>query len=364
MAELEEKVKQFSAVLDIYPAAFSGNRLNLLFVEDIEPIFNGDLFLKQIDAPGLMDEGRRFLLEDSVTWPFPYYDFDREPDPWRLSLLLFDRFELANEILFSQHNIGKLLERQAVQKGPRVIVLVIVDGLSYYDLKEPELAKPCLVPGQTTTQFGYRAIIGNPSVSRRLFSLGYMNQHAFTYYPPARDKLSGDIHDTFSHSQVTRVKEFDEVLEHLAKANLRKSYVQVVLAGLDHLSHSHPDKPPRDLYCSQILTRFDKLFRTLEEKNQSVIACLTADHGILWRDLIEEQCRITDDLYSNDSYHPRYLNGAIPHKYGRTINSVGRKITAFKIPWMNRRFRNNEWGVHGGISAWESIVPLIIKSTI
>jgi hypothetical protein len=316
--------------------------------------------LRQLDDLPLLEERREYLLDEHSPWPFPRVNLDNRPDPLSISKRLFERFEDAQQLIPTQQQIGPILENRARLVNPEVVVLVIVDGLSYYDLLGERNAIPCLVKGISITEYGYRAVVGDPSISRRMFALGYFDQVAFTYYPTERDDLSSDIHDAFSPSQIVRMKSFDDVLKYLKKKQFKRGYVQVTLAGLDEICHSHHDCPPRERYLEDILSRFDALVDCLRKKNRRVLACLTADHGILWRDVIEEYIQIPDDLFQNEIYSPRYIKGTVLRPYGRLCRSLNQNYTLLKVPWMTRRFRNNEWGVHGGISAWESIVPLII----
>ena len=360
---MNSEIKRFSTALGAYPAGFSGNRLNLLLLEDAEPITAAQDYLRRLDDLPLLEERREYLMDEYGPWPFPRISLDDHPDPWLVSEKLFERFEKAQHLLPTQHDVSRILEDHVRQTNPAIVVLVIVDGLSYYDLPESQNAVPCLVAGLSTTEFGYRAVIGNPSVSRRMFALGYINQMAFTYYPTQRDSLSADIHDTFSDSQVIRVKAFDEVLAQIQQRQLSHGYVQVVLAGLDQICHAHRDHPPRKHYLEEIFARFEALLDCLSTQGDQILACLTADHGILWRDVVEGRLQIAHDLFQDDIYHPRYVKGAILRPYGRRCRTLNQNFTLLKAPWMTRRFKSNEWGVHGGISAWESIVPLIIRQS-
>lgn len=357
----EGRLRRFSAALDAYPAGFSGNRLNLLLLEDAEPIFAARVYLRQLDDLPLMEEQREYLIDEHGPWPFPRISLGSRPDPWVLSEQLFTRFGQAERILPTQKDVGHILENRARQTNPAIVALVIVDGLSYYDLPEDKSADPCLVAGITVTEYGYRAIIGEPSVSRRMFALGYVDQMGFTYYPPERDSLSADIHDTFSSSQIMRVKAFDEVLDELSRRHLSRGYVQITLSGLDQICHAHHDRPPREHYLSEVFSRFDRLTQCLCAQAKPILACLTADHGILWRDAIEARLQVAHDLFREDIRSPRYIRGAVLRPYGRLCRSLDQNFTLLKAPWVTRPFRNNEWGVHGGISAWESIVPLILR---
>ena len=91
-----------------------------------------------------------------------------------------------------------------------------------------------------------------------------------------------------------------------------------------------------------------------------MLTLLTADHGILWRDALGERARLVDDVFPDDVRSPRYIKGSILRAYGRCVRSEGQNYTLLGYPWLTRPLHNNEWGVHGGISAWESVVPLIV----
>jgi hypothetical protein len=93
-----------------------------------------------------------------------------------------------------------------------------------------------------------------------------------------------------------------------------------------------------------------------------VLACLTADHGILWREAIEGRLEVVGDLIHEDAGHARYVRGHVLRPYGRCVTCLDSHYTAFRFPFMTRELRSNEWGVHGGISAWESIVPFIMRA--
>lgn len=358
-----KEVERFSTLLDAYPAGFAGNRLNLLFVEDAEPIWEAERYLHHVDDLTLMEERREYLIDEHRGWPFPRVRLATRPDPWAISEELFHKFQRAQDLLPTQQDLAHLIETRVRQADPAIVALVIVDGLSYYDLPDDTGALPCLVKGITNTEYGYRAVVGKPSISRRLFHLGYVTQAAFTYYPPERGGVAADIHDTLSRSQVVRVRAFDEVLEKLDRMKIARGYVQITLAGLDQICHAHHDRPPREHYLKEILARFEDLLECLSTCADRVLACLTADHGILWRDEVEGRIKVTRDLFREDIRSPRYVKGFLPRHYGIRCRSLGKNFTLLKAPWMTRTFRSNEWGVHGGISAWESLVPLIIRTS-
>lgn len=342
--------------LDAYPAGFGGNRLNLLML-DAEPIKDSRRYLYQVDCLTLMPERREYCLSPNREWPFPVISIDERPSPEIVSRALAERLQFACRVLPTQGQIGQRLARRARRKRPDIVALVIIDGLSYYDYPYDKDVQPCLVEGISTTRQGYLAVTGQPHISRLLFALGYTNQLAFTYYKNDTG-ISAEIHRSFSDSQVQRISNFEEVLERILVEPRHRMYVQVSLAGLDQICHAHHDRPPRDRYVNLIAERFDRLMDCLAADGRRVLGCLTADHGILWRDDLEGDLRIASDLLPEQVRSPRYIKGALLRPYGVTVQSLGQTFTLLKYPWMLRRFRNNEWGVHGGISAWESIVPL------
>jgi len=352
---------RFSRVIDAYPASFRGNPLHLLYLEEACPILRGNDYLSRLDGPGLTEERREYCLDSTMDWPFPAHYLEGRPDPWSLSQRLFENFELARQILTKQSDIATRIEQYVNRTGADTVVLVIVDGLSYYDMPEDADAQPCLVDGVTITEHGYRAIVGNPSLSRRLFARGYANQVAYTYYSPEGSELAADLHDTFAPPQVKRVRAFSEVLSGVERLANGRTYIQVTLSGLDQLCHAHHDQPPVTYYRDEVLSRFETLIDTLSQSRRRVLAVLCADHGILWRDAVESTLTLIDDLYSDDARWPRYAKGSFRRSYGLNCRSYGQNYTLFQVPYMTRAFRNNEWGVHGGVSAWESLVPLIVR---
>jgi len=358
----DSTVDRFSALLDYYPAGFTGNPLNLLLVDDAQPIGDGRDYLRRLDDLSLVDERREYLIDDECPWPFPRTHIGDQPDPWVISQKLFERFEQAGEILTTQGDLASIVDKRVRSSAPDIVALMIVDGLSYYDLPPDVPAEPCLVDGVSITEYGYRRVVGQPTISRRLFALGYHRQIGFTYFGETNE-LSREIHTTFSESQIVRVSSFDQVLTTLRDTGILRGYVQVMLAGLDQLSHAHLDRPPTDHYVAHILSSYEKLIDCLSTRSKRVLVLLTADHGILWRDVVADGIQQADDLFRDDLRSPRYVRGAVLRPYGRVCRSLGQNFTLFSLPWMTRPFRNNEWGVHGGISAWESIVPLMIQHT-
>jgi hypothetical protein len=353
-----------SVAIDAYPPAFRGNVLNLLFLDDAQPIRCAAAYLRSLDSPNLRDVCREYLMpEGYALWPFPVHSITERPDPWSLSERLYDNFSAAQHVLPTQRDVGCILHEKAAKLQPDIVALMIVDGLSYYDLPYAADVQPCLVNGVSTTDFGYREVIGKPTVSERLFSLGYSHQMGFTYFDVETNPLASELYGVFGSSQIKRVVTFKECLEHISAEGISHGFVQISAAGLDGLCHHHQDEPPVKHYIDEILHRFDALVSCLHEGNRNVLACLTADHGILWRQHLEGQWYVVNDLQPDDARYVRYIGGSRMRTYVLVKSCHGSAYSILRVPYITRKLRNNEWGVHGGISAWESIVPLIIRTT-
>lgn len=359
----ETKLSRMSVAMDAYPPAFQGNELNLLFLDDACPITSTLDYLRSLDSPNLCEVRREYLISDQAFWPFPAYSVKERPDPYLLSEKIFENFEAAQRLLPVQRDIGRILYGQAKRSQPDIIALMVVDGLSYYDLTDQPEVKPCLVNGVSITDFGYRETIGKPSVSQRLFSLGYCNQVGFTYFDPESNELASDLHGVFGSSQVVRVSTFKGCLERIKADQMSRGFIQISAPGLDGICHHHQDEPPVEHYIDEILSRFEALISCLEAGHRRVLACLTADHGILWRYKLEGKWSVASDLQPDDSRSVRYIRGSRLRNYLLVRNCLNESYSMLRVPYITRRLRNNEWGVHGGISAWESIVPLIIRES-
>lgn len=355
-------VSRLSVILDSYPPAFRGNPLNLLFLDDARPIRDATSFLRLLDQPTLCEVRREYLLGDSANWPFPTYSIESRPDPFLLSERLYEHFDMVKDVMPTQQDIGRILVEKADLVKPDIVALMVVDGLSYYDLPDDLENSPCFVDGATTTEVGYREVIGKPSISERLFSIGYRHQMGFTYFDTDNNTLAGDLYGVFGSSQVHRISKFDECLHIIQAEEMTRGYIQIAAPGLDGLCHKHQDAPPIGHYLSQVMGRYDNLINCLRKGDRRVLACLTSDHGILWREQLEGRWEIVGDVHPDDSRHIRHIRGSRLRHYACVRSCAGVAYSLLKAPFVTRQLKNNEWGVHGGISAWESIVPLIIRT--
>lgn len=360
---MELDIKIFSNAIDYFPAAFRGNPLNLLFLEEAFPIRDSNKFLYDIDNLSLQDERREFVIDSNDRWPFPTFHIESRPDPWKISEVLFNNFTIAKDLLITQGNIWKIIIEKIKKIDPDIIILNIVDGLSYYDMPEKMDVTPCLVTGVSTTTNGFLSIIGKPSISQRLYSMGYKNQLAFTFFGQNNNPLSSELHSPFGTSQLHRINSMEEGLKIIMEKPFWRGFIQIVAPGLDKLSHYHADRPLIKENITRIIDRFNKTIDCASTNGRKVLGLLTSDHGILWRDIAEQKTIIVGDLFNEDAHHPRYVKGSIARNYSQIVKSQNQSFSILKAPYMTRRWKHSEWGVHGGLSAWESIIPIFINES-
>jgi len=361
---LQDDLSEFDRALYWYPPAYSGNRLNSLLLANGEPLADPGDYLRRLSGPSLVNEAREFALEPEIAWPFPRFRVDTRPSAQQVQLQLTDGVERAKRFLPTQRDLAGIITSQAVSTHPDVVALMVVDGLSYYDLDEASVAEPIIVDGVTITDHGYRQAIGSPPVSARLFQAGYVDQRGYTFFDTKSNSLAGDLFRPFADIQLTRIRQFDEVLGDLEERPLTHGYVQVISPGLDGICHKHSDAPPVQYYLGALLQRFERMVECLNARHTSVLAFLTSDHGILWREGFESSTwRIASELAPEDCTRGRYIRGAIMRDYTVVVQGDGPTYSLLKYPYLARDWKSNEWGMHGGISAWESIVPLITRFT-
>ncbi|MHB1681280.1 MAG: hypothetical protein ACYCYO_00430 [Bacilli bacterium] len=357
--QTSQSIRNLMGCMKAYPVGFRGNPLNLLFIRDeFELIFNAKGYFGNHDGVSLIQAGNEIYVGQLEYWPFPTIEIPDRPPALIVSDLLFQKYELASKLLQRQSDLNTWIVDRATMRQADIVLLMIVDGLSYYDVEDDIGTEPVLVDGPTITQFGYRNVVGRPHISRMLFQVGYKQQRAFTYFPTDGDDLSDDIHETFGASQVSVVTEHSQIIDKLMLNELSHGYVQIVGPGLDHLSHNHRDRPLKQEYVRNIMLNFSKVVEVLGRTGKRVLGCLTADHGILWRDDLPHVPNIVD-VTVDDSYHPRYLKGSYRRDYSWIVDSFLGNYSLLKYPYLTRNLRRTEWGVHGGLSAWESLVPLV-----
>lgn len=249
--------------------------------------------------------------------------------------------------------------------GEELVVLVIVDGLSYDAVRSLDInLQPVIVDGLTTTAPGFRRIIYGgdaSSIYATLMSEGFYTGYGFTYWERGQEELSTELHSAVDY--VDRIEDFDNALSTLESDQPfnDKAYVQITRMGFDQHCHNRKEEPNRHAIREGILQDIRAVTETAASISDNFRIFVTSDHGILWQDQLPDDPSIVHDEWAD---HARFLDGVHGLDCGLTEETEdGETATGLAYPYLTREFKNTEWGVHGGFSYNESIVPLIEITT-
>ena len=285
---------------------------------------------------------------------------NHQPLTTHLNQHLKGRWELVRSRLLCQSHLPEFIAGEA---SAECIILILVDGLSWADFsaywRNGEVqAQPVLVDGASTTEQGMKRIVGKPAIAERLLSKGYDRTYGFSYWTRDDNALTNHLFDRFS-TNVDKVRSFQNVLKQLEKLDLTGAYIQIVRQGLDGLCHKHRDRPNPEHYVHDLVQDWYALLKLLGEKGISAQVFLTSDHGILWK---EGHTDFRVQFPGKHTDPPRYFKQPYPSPQTLEIPFEGMTYSLLAYPYLRRNFNVNEWGVHGGLSFEESVVPLLTTS--
>lgn len=319
---------------------------------------------ERIDSPGDSDTNQTLFVNPSPSdreeltqvFGFPTVEFPPFPTIEQVNKALPSRFETTN--LLKQSKVAAEIKERLAGELPQIAVLLIFDGLSFYDVAEWELPgtilEPCLVNGMSTTEDAMRRLIGSPVLTHRIFGLGYVRRLGFSYWERSTNQLTNALFREFPEPQLHRVTTFDEVLEELEKSGWQTpTYVQVIRSGLDRVCHSHRERPNVSSLLDDLREDIISLITVLQETSESFRLFITADHGILW---YKDQAVVP---LAQEKFKARYTEGDVVCGDNvltlKSDEGTYTVLTGDKVIGTNRKV--TEWGFHGGVSAQESLVP-------
>jgi hypothetical protein len=359
-------LEELLTLLDITPVIADIHPVSLCFLPE------GVVVLESAaEAAWLLDEPQPLLPQRIlITGADPFYRTrfpsircNHNPFTPDLNRILFDRFdEVAARMLCQSEVAGRIA---ANAEHSDVIVLFLVDGLSYQDVRDwlalsdvPLTVEPCLVDGPTLTQVAFPNVIGDRPLAVRLFDLGFHNRLGFTYWTRQDNRLTERLFRTIP--RVHKAGDFLEILtilrNYLGGMSGGKCYVQIVRAGLDGYAHGQKRKPPEDAIVAEVQQEFRMVGDLCQELSLRARLYLTADHGILWRDKFEPQ--VIGSAPGKSS--PRWCDWRelyYQEDKGRCFLVDDEEYYCLGFPKLRRPLRIDEQGVHGGISYQESVVP-------
>lgn len=266
---------QLEQMLKEYPVIVHGDKLSLGCIEGLKVIRDYEAFVKTLDRLADNEIGKVAIIDEkSPQGKFPVVLLQDTLDPVKLSQSIFCNEDIFKSLFTRQSEVSKLITSFAEKD---VIVLVIVDGMSYMDCYGYENVEPCFVDGVTLTQEGFLSIVGKPNIAEKLFGLGFFDLRGYTYWTREADSaITDEIFAGFPPTSFYKIKEFDEALQDLNQQKLLKTYVQIVMNGVDHLCHASRDRPIVSAYVRRTFERLSQIEKIIRAKGRSGVVVMTA----------------------------------------------------------------------------------------
>ncbi len=319
---------------------------------------------EQIDSPREIDADSTLFVnlspsdreELTQVFGFPTVEFPALPSIEQVNEALPNRFETTH--LFKQSEVAVEITERIRQELPQIVVLLVFDGLSFYDVVDWKLPQatlePCLVDGLSVTNSAMQRLIGSPVLTHKLFGMGYIRRLGFSYWERAANVLTDALFAEFPPSQLHRMTTFDEVLGKIKISGWEThTYVQIIRSGLDRVCHSNRERPNTQSILEDLKRDILSLLEALQATEKSFRLFITADHGILW---YADQNIVP---LAQERFNARYTDGSIGQGDNlltlNTNEGTYTVLTGDKVIAKQRKV--TEWGFHGGISAQESLVP-------
>ncbi|MCK4444004.1 MAG: PglZ domain-containing protein [Thermoplasmata archaeon] len=352
------RVESFLELLRRTPVVLKGNELPLLYVDRNTRIIRDiEELNQQIDSPNPINDAEIVIVDDDKgnPWSFPVAEVSEDLMKEDLNSILNKDYDILQERMFSQTDIA---DRILSDLDYDVIVLILVDGLSYYDCRIVTEAQPCLVNGPTLTRVGMRNIINDPPIVSRLFDSGIRERRGFSHWN-RNETLTNQVFEGFTSSQMHKIREFKDIMMRLEKELVKDTYIQIVLEGCDQISHKNRDRPLVSSRIEQLVEEYIvALSNTIKSKNLSAVIHMTSDHGIWWKpELYDEDLQVPQLVHVPHARSRRYVKGYVDGEHILHFSSYGMTYSVLKYPFIFSPYKSNEWGTHGGVSIYESIVP-------
>lgn len=351
LKELQDLLRQMPVMAEAHP-------LSLAFLPDEVRVFdNAWQMAAELDMPTPQPTKPMLAthIEPALQHRLPSVRCSHDPLTTELNRVLLKRYGFIKQRMLCQSRVADEIVHRA---DTEAVALVLVDGLSYADVKRHTTgrlanASPILVDGVSITEQGMVRIIGKPPLAQRLFDVGFRRALGFTYWERAEEALTDRLFTGFG-DRVRKVKSFEDVLAVLEHEDLHSAFVQIVRTGLDSAAHRQREKPNVAVMVADILTDFERLAEVFKHKGISTWLHLISDHGILWTH--EHNFQVYE---SGSADHPRHYEHAKRSEHVLNVEFESKEFALLEYPYLRRALRANEWGVHGGLSFEESVVPLV-----
>lgn len=355
----EVTLEKLKSLLNYTPLMVEMHPLSLAFLPEEMVVFRqARELIVYLDMPNPQPSQPVLALQidPSLCYRLPAFRCSHDPFTTELNRVLLKRYSYIQTCLLLQSQIAEeILQRIEGE----VAILMLVDGLSYADYKRyaPQewlpYGQPVLVDGVSVTEHGMLRVIGSPPLAHRLFNRGFRRLLGFSYWEREQEPLTQRLFAGFG-DRVYKVRSLDLVLDVLERENLRDTFIQIIRSGADQLAHQHRERPNVAHTVEEVFRDALKLVNLVRRKGLTGTLDIVSDHGILWA---HEHQLIEYELSS--AKPPRYYEHARREDCVLNVEFEGKEFALLAYPYIRRQLRANEWGVHGGLSFEESIVPWI-----
>lgn len=310
---------------------------------------------RALDSPSPTRPERILTFDSNPRYAlrFPAVAVEHDPFTPELNRVLFAQRDLVAASMLTHDQVADRIVQEAQKL--EIVVLVLLDGLSYADCRDWPGVEPCLATSPTITRIGFPSIIGHPPLAARLFNAGFSHRVGFTYWERSDEPLTNRLFQTIADTRrldANKPNAFDQVLAWISAQDLHHTYVQIVRSALDDFAEGHRTSIPRQAIVRAIRNDLEAVLKTLRLKGYPAALFGVADHGILWKEDNHDFERVS----ISDA---RYAEGIAGSGRGYRVDFEDRAYWVLDYFQMGRAWRANEQGIHGGISFEESIVPFI-----
>lgn len=372
MEELALSVDELEAMLSRTPVIAKVHPLvPTALSETVRIVSDANAFQIELDEHAPAPELPTLLLSSNAALDarFPRVTSLGLPPIERINAQMHQHLSYLRSHLVTTRTIADQIEADVVANDWRIVVLLLIDGLSFEDVLDWDLvAQPCFVDGPSVTfrlgddpkhanpDVGFSAIVGSPTLFWRLMGRGFRNAYGFTYWEPESNIISDHI---FAQIPTRSVANFEAILSELSNLSFEQpTYLQIMRQGLDGLAHSKRELARSEISgaLSAIRNDIDRLAAVLNHRGNSACIYVVADHGILWKtehQWVQLSLKGSKPRFSesrpdqlHDEHYSRFECGSVP-------------FYVLHHPYLGAKIPSNDSGVHGGLSYQESIVPLL-----
>ncbi len=362
LADLEKALRLAPVMGQFHPL------VPLCLPDGVETISEPEALIEELDS--LVPHRERPVLithlEARLAYRFTVMSYPACPPAKAINQNLPRRIGEARTRLLTSHTVARQIINDVRERMYQTVILLLVDGLSYADVVNwPEQPEPCFIDGPSITfsripegeidsRVGFPAIIGSPSLARRLVDVGMSRSRGFSYWEREQNDVSEKL---FEGVPLEKISGLADAFSQLEKLNLRGLYIQMVREGLDGLAHSRREVSQQEIKATVEAIHQDlhHLVELLTAKKVKGVIYLIADHGLLWKNQhswqVIECGRVTSPRYTTS-------NPNLP-EFTTEFSTAQQRFYLWHYPYLGRQIKANDSGVHGGLSYWESIVPFV-----